>query len=97
MLREDVVQAAGDGRFHVYAETAVDEAIELLTGVRAGEADALGVFPAESANGHVCAPLASFRSRTARFCSTNARHVGSAQEANQREWTCANRFQGETE
>ncbi|MBV9577801.1 MAG: AAA family ATPase, partial [Chloroflexi bacterium] len=36
MLREDVVDAVREGRFHVWAVASVDEGIEILTGVRAG-------------------------------------------------------------
>jgi ATP-dependent Lon protease len=36
MLRQDVVDAAAAGRFHVYPVTTVDEGIEILTGVPAG-------------------------------------------------------------
>ncbi|MGB3936695.1 MAG: hypothetical protein WBL29_13400 [Burkholderiales bacterium] len=50
MLREDVVQAAADGLFRVHAVATVDEAAELLTGMPAGERDALGAFPAGSFN-----------------------------------------------
>lgn len=37
MLREEVVEAMRAGQFHIYAVSAIDEGIELLTGVRAGE------------------------------------------------------------
>jgi lon-related putative ATP-dependent protease len=37
MLDEEVVQAVKDGRFHVYPISTIDEGIELLTGVMAGE------------------------------------------------------------
>lgn len=37
MLRKDVVQAIAAGSFHVYAVQTVEEGIELLTGVPAGE------------------------------------------------------------
>jgi hypothetical protein len=37
MLRADVVEAAGKGLFHVWPVATVDEAVELLTGVPAGE------------------------------------------------------------
>ena len=53
MLRGDVVAAAGERKFCVYAVTSVDEAIELLTGVAAGEPDETGAFPADSINGRV--------------------------------------------
>lgn len=36
MLREEVVEAVRLGQFHIYAVSAIDEGIELLTGVRAG-------------------------------------------------------------
>jgi predicted ATP-dependent protease len=31
-LRDDIQDAVRDGRFHIYAATSVDEALELLTG-----------------------------------------------------------------
>ncbi|MBN2408870.1 MAG: AAA family ATPase [Candidatus Aminicenantes bacterium] len=36
MLREDVVEAVADGRFHVYPISTVDEGMEILTGIEAG-------------------------------------------------------------
>lgn len=36
MLRSDVVAAAAEGRFHVYAVRTIDEGIAMLTGVKAG-------------------------------------------------------------
>ncbi len=45
MLREDVVDACGAGRFHVYAADTIHEALELLTGVPAGERDEEGEYP----------------------------------------------------
>lgn len=53
MLRDDIVQAVEDGRFHVYAVETIDEGIEWLTGVPAGEADADGVFDESTINGKV--------------------------------------------
>ncbi|WP_173058848.1 Lon protease family protein [Sulfurimicrobium lacus] len=40
MLRQDVVQAVAEGRFHVYPVAQVDEALELLTGIAAQEVNA---------------------------------------------------------
>ena len=37
MLREDIVQAVREGKFHVYSYNTVNEALELLTGLPAGE------------------------------------------------------------
>ena len=60
MLRRDVVQAAREGRFHVYAVDTVDAAIELLTGVAAGTREPDGAFPAGSINDRVAARLHAF-------------------------------------
>jgi predicted ATP-dependent protease len=46
MLRHDVVAACGAGQFHVYAVETVQEALEVLTGVPAGQRDETGVYPA---------------------------------------------------
>lgn len=53
MLRKDVVEAEQQGRFHVYAITHVDQAMELFTGRPAGVRDAKGQFPEGSINGAV--------------------------------------------
>lgn len=50
MLREDVVAAAVEGKFSLYAVEDVDEAIEVLTGVAAGEPDEFGRVPTGSIN-----------------------------------------------
>jgi len=57
MLRHDVVEAVQAGRFHVYPMRTVDDAIELLTGVPAGERDAEGNFPEGGINQRVEAQL----------------------------------------
>jgi predicted ATP-dependent protease len=53
MLRRDVVEACAAGKFHVYAVKTLDEALTLLTGVPAGEANAQGRFPAGTVNAAV--------------------------------------------
>jgi predicted ATP-dependent protease len=45
MLREDVVKACDAGRFHVYAVRNVQEALEILTGMPAGELGKDGRYP----------------------------------------------------
>lgn len=37
MLRKDVVQAIKEGKFHIYPVKTIDQGIEILTGVEAGE------------------------------------------------------------
>lgn len=58
MLREDVVQAAEEGLFHIHAVDTVDEALTVLTGVTAGEPDAKGVIPKGTLNHKVATVLA---------------------------------------
>jgi ATP-dependent Lon protease len=48
MLREDVVTACANGQFNVYAVKTVNEALEKLTGLEAGELDDEGHFPENS-------------------------------------------------
>lgn len=48
MLRPDIVAAAEAGRFRVFAISTVDQGIELLTGVPAGERDRHGHFPKDT-------------------------------------------------
>lgn len=50
VLRSDVVQAVRDGKFHIYTVETIDQGIELLTGVPAGEADEKGDYPEGTVN-----------------------------------------------
>lgn len=53
MLRQDVVDAVAAGKFHIYAVETVDEGIEILTGVPAGERGDDGLFPENTINRQV--------------------------------------------
>ncbi len=55
-LRQDVVQAVREGQFHIYQVRTVDEGIELLTGVPAGE-KVDGRYPEGTVNGRVAKRL----------------------------------------
>jgi lon-related putative ATP-dependent protease len=50
MLRQDVVDAVSRGQFHIYPVRTIDEGIELLTGVTAGERDEDGSYPFGTVN-----------------------------------------------
>jgi ATP-dependent Lon protease len=45
MLRKDVVEAVGKGKFHIWAVETIDQGIEILTGKSAGKRDKKGAFP----------------------------------------------------
>ncbi|WAR44244.1 Lon protease family protein [Methylomonas rapida] len=60
MLRWDVVHAAQSGKFHIYAVNTVDEALELLSDMEAGNADDQGQYPADSLNAKIDAQLQQF-------------------------------------
>jgi len=57
MLRQDVVEAVRMGRFSIYAVQTIDEGIEVLTGMPAGERNASGQFPEGSVNQRIEARL----------------------------------------
>ena len=53
MLREDVLEAVRQGQFHIYAVSHVDQGIEILTGVPAGELQEDGSYTPDSVNDRV--------------------------------------------
>jgi lon-related putative ATP-dependent protease len=50
MLKEEIVKAVEDGKFHVYSVKNIDEGIELLTGVKAGKRLEDGSFEKDTVN-----------------------------------------------
>lgn len=50
MLKKEVVEAVESGKFHVYAVSTVDEAIEILTGMPAGERGPDNAWPEGTVN-----------------------------------------------
>ncbi len=60
MVKPEVREAVSEGRFRIYPVNSVDEALELLTGLAAGELDRDGSFPAESFNRRVADRLKEF-------------------------------------
>ena len=60
MLRPDVIEAVKADKFHIYAVNTIDEGIEVLTGVSAGERDGDGSYPGGSVNHRVQKKLQQF-------------------------------------
>lgn len=79
MLRADVVAAAAEGRFHIWPVTTVDEALELLTGLPAGERGPDGRWPEGTVNALVDARL-EILARTAREYGRGEEEAAPAEE-----------------
>jgi len=50
MLKEEIVEAAKAGKFRIYPVKTIDEGIEVLTGVPAGQRGEDGKFPKGTVN-----------------------------------------------
>jgi len=70
MLRPDVLRAVDEGKFAVYSYKNVDEAMELLTGLTAGERDANGKYPVGTVNHLVDQRLHDFADMVREFSDT---------------------------
>ena len=75
MLRQDVVTAATEGQFAIFPIDAVDQGLELLTGVPAGIPDTDGIYPAGSLNQRIAARLDFFAAKAAEL-ARNAPALG---------------------
>jgi len=67
MLREDVVDAVKEGKFHVYAAKTIDEGIEILTGMPFGERKEDGTYPKKTINYRVDEKLRGMAERLKEF------------------------------
>jgi ATP-dependent Lon protease len=50
MLRKDVVEAVKEGKFRIYPVQTIDQGVEILTGMPAGEKDSTGNYPPGTVN-----------------------------------------------
>ena len=50
MLRDEVIDAVRDGKFHIWAVKTIDQGIEILTGMKAGERKKDGKYPVKTIN-----------------------------------------------
>jgi predicted ATP-dependent protease len=72
MLREDVIDAVKNGRFSIYAVQTIDEGIEILTGMSAGQPDENDKYPEDSVNGKVYRRLAELAQKRLQFAQAAA-------------------------
>jgi len=77
MLREDIVEAAREGRFAVHAIEHISQGIEILTGVKAGERGSDGEFPPGTICRLVEDKLRTFAERARAFGSRSSSAQGS--------------------
>jgi lon-related putative ATP-dependent protease len=72
MLRQDVVAAAAEERFHIFPIETVDQGLALLSGLPAGEPDAEGNYPAGTINQRIAARLDNFAAKAAELGRNSA-------------------------
>jgi len=71
MLNEEVVEAVRQGRFHIYPVSTIDEGIEILTGVNAGQLKKDGSYDPSTVNYKVNKRLAEMTQRMAALVSSS--------------------------
>jgi lon-related putative ATP-dependent protease len=79
-LREDVVDAVREGKFHVWPVSHIDEGIALLTGEEAGAQRDDGSFPDGTINARVAARLARFAEIRRAYAKAAAEEPGAGRE-----------------
>jgi lon-related putative ATP-dependent protease len=70
MLRQDVIEAVEQAKFHIYPIETIDQGIEVLTGVPAGEMGEDGAYPEGSINCLVERRLTELAEKRAEFKSS---------------------------
>ncbi len=76
MLKEEVVEAVAQGKFHIYAVKTIDEGIEILTGAPAGERGPDGKYPPDCINGLVDDRLRSLAEGLREFAKVGEEEEG---------------------
>jgi predicted ATP-dependent protease len=72
MLKEEVVEAVRQGKFHIYPIKTIDEGIEMLTGINAGGRKSDGSFPPDTVNYRVDKRLKKMAETMAKFAEIPA-------------------------
>lgn len=71
MLRQGVIDAVDAGEFSIFPVSNIDQGIEILTGMPAGELDEEGHYPEDTVNGRVMARLQEFAEKVQEFSRRN--------------------------
>lgn len=67
MLKDEVIQAVKDEKFHIHAVKTIEEGIELLTGISAGQKDKDGQYPKETVFGKIVEQLKEYAAASERI------------------------------
>lgn len=73
MLAQRVIDAVSAGKFRIHAVATIDEALTLLTGIEAGDADKHDLYPPESVNGRVAAKIEEWIKAAKKFAARDDR------------------------
>ena len=66
-LSDEVIEAVKEGTFHIYPISTIDEGIEILTGVKAGEMDENGNYEEGTINYLVSEKLKSYAEKSKHY------------------------------
>lgn len=67
MLKDEVIEAIKAGNFHIWSVSSIDEGIQILTGMKAGELQADGTYPKDTFNWKISRKLDEFLEITKKF------------------------------
>jgi len=80
MLKEEVVEAVKQGKFHIYTAKTIDEGVETLTGVKAGAAGKDGDFEEGSVNWLVNKRFREMAERITKFAAPSQENLKQREE-----------------
>jgi len=85
MLKEEVVEAVRSGKFHIWSVSTIEQGIEILTGIPAGELDEEGGYPDGSINSLVDKRLHEFGDSMKKFAASHDKEEKKEAEASRAE------------
>lgn len=86
MLRDEVVQAVAEGRFHIYAVDTLEDVIELIFDMPAGTPDEQGVYPDGTFNALLVEKLTEFARKRATYDRRFHQSDKDEDDENEKEW-----------
>jgi hypothetical protein len=72
MLKPEVIEAVAEGKFHIWSIATIDQGIEILTGVPAGELNEDGAWPEGTVNDLVDKRLRKFAETAQSFSNKHS-------------------------